>query len=133
MAAPVNTEPPAGRTTTFVAVDDRVLPRLQTWCRMAGIELRPTELGGVVSYALVPATAEALVSARRRLGLSEREVEVLQGIAAGHTNGEIAERLFVSTDTVKTHVQRLLAKLGVGDRSAAVNVAWQNGLLGGAR
>jgi ATP/maltotriose-dependent transcriptional regulator MalT len=54
---------------------------------------------------------------------------VLQLIAAGSTNREVAERLFISEATVKTHLLHLFAKLGVNDRAAAVGAAFERGLL----
>ena len=55
-----------------------------------------------------------------RLGISKRELEVLQTAAEGLSNQEIAERLFVSTSTVKTHVSNVLAKLDAGRRTEAI-------------
>ena len=57
------------------------------------------------------------------LGISEREHEVLQLLAAGHSNREIAERLHVSPNTVKTHLARLYEKLDVSRRTQAVQAA----------
>jgi len=53
-------------------------------------------------------------------GLSVREAEVMSLIASGQTNGEIAARLFLAEKTVKNHVRRIYAKLGVGSRPAAI-------------
>jgi DNA-binding NarL/FixJ family response regulator len=58
-------------------------------------------------------------------GLTVRETEVLVEIAAGHSNAEIASRLFVSEATVKTHVNHLLAKTGCRDRAALVGYAYR--------
>ncbi|AMT69086.1 response regulator [Mycobacteroides immunogenum] len=61
--------------------------------------------------------------------LSSREREVLRMIATGQTVPAIAKELFLAPSTVKTHVQRLYEKLGVGDRAAAVAEAMRRGLL----
>lgn len=56
-------------------------------------------------------------------GMTQREVEILALIAQGLTNGEIAERLFLSNHTVKTHINRIFAKTGSRDRVAAISYA----------
>ena len=71
----------------------------------------------------MPARPDALAE------LTPRETEVLRLVAEGLSNGEIAERLVVSDETIKTHVSRVLAKLGVRDRTQAVVVAYESGLV----
>ncbi|MCC5579725.1 helix-turn-helix transcriptional regulator [Microtetraspora sp. AC03309] len=61
------------------------------------------------------------VDDRTQTSLSKRETEVMDLIAVGHSNGEIAQRLFLSEKTVKNHVNRIYAKLGVESRNAAIN------------
>jgi len=56
-------------------------------------------------------------------GLTQREAEILSLIAQGLTNGEIAERLFLSNHTIKTHINRIFAKTGSRDRVAAIGYA----------
>src|SRR6201986_885680 len=61
--------------------------------------------------------------------LSQRELEVLELVAAGATNRDAAARLFISEATVKSHLMNIYAKLGVSDRAAAVGEAFNRGLL----
>ena len=62
-------------------------------------------------------------------GLTEREREVVALVAAGLSNDEIAERLYVSPLTAKTHVNRAMTKLGARDRAQLVVIAYQSGLV----
>jgi DNA-binding NarL/FixJ family response regulator len=74
-----------------------------------------------------PAAPEALRA------LTDREREVLTLVAAGLSNDAIAERLFVSPSTAKTHVNRAMMKLGARDRAQLVVIAYQTGLVRGPR
>ncbi|MBU1107788.1 MAG: response regulator transcription factor [Candidatus Riflebacteria bacterium] len=88
---------------------------------------------------LHPKVASQLIQAlttqnrtRKELGASElssREMQVLKLIAEGNTNMEIAEVLFISEKTVKSHVTNILSKLHLSDRTKAAVFAWQNGLI----
>ena len=66
---------------------------------------------------------------REDLGITRREFEILELIAQGMSNREIAEKLFVSENTVKTHSSRVLGKLGARRRTQAVQMGKELGLL----
>ncbi|WP_329533186.1 response regulator transcription factor [Streptomyces sp. NBC_01450] len=81
---------------------------------------------------LAPRVAEKLVARMRRPAqdpLTDRETDVLNAVADGLTNAEIGRRLVIAEATVKTHLLRLFAKLDVNDRTRAVVVAMERGLL----
>jgi DNA-binding NarL/FixJ family response regulator len=61
-------------------------------------------------------------------GLTQREVEILSLIAQDLTNGEIAERLFLSNHTIKTHINRIFAKTASRDRVAAIGYAQRHNI-----
>jgi two-component system NarL family response regulator len=87
------------------------------WAVRAGQTRLPPEIAAkVVTHLSAPA-------------LSLREVEVLQLLALGKSNRAIAASLFLSVDTIKTHITHILHKLGVNDRTQAVTVALKRGLV----
>ncbi|MGC1296165.1 MAG: response regulator transcription factor, partial [Alloacidobacterium sp.] len=61
--------------------------------------------------------------------LSAREIEVLKHVAGGNRNREIAERLFISEETVKVHIKHIMEKLGASDRTQAVAIAVRRGIM----
>ena len=132
--------------TTF-DLDEYVYSALRAGA--AGFLLKDTPPEKLIEAVRVVAAGEALLapSVTRRLveefaaktsattpvsgldDLTERETEVLQAMARGLSNAEIAEALFVGETTVKTHVGRVLMKLGVRDRVQAVVAAYESGLI----
>lgn len=81
--------------------------------------------------ALAPVIASRLLDRMRapRVSLSSREIEVLELVAAGRSNSEVADALFVSETTVKSHLAHIFSKLDVSSRTAAVSAARQKGIL----
>lgn len=76
-----------------------------------------------------PASFDGNPKAAESLGISPRELEVLQALASGLANKEIARQLEVSPNTVKTHVARLFEKLGAQRRTEAIRKARELGLV----
>jgi DNA-binding NarL/FixJ family response regulator len=95
--------------------------------------LSPAATTGLISRFLAqndPADDDRDPARGERLdSLTVREREVLVQVAGGHSNDEIAERLEVSPLTVKTHVNRAMAKLGARDRAQLVVIAYESGLV----
>jgi DNA-binding NarL/FixJ family response regulator len=75
-------------------------------------------------------SADSAAAGRRLASLTEREREVLTALAQGSTNTEIAEELVLSESTIKTHVSKVLAKIGARDRVHAVIIAYEAGIVG---
>lgn len=90
--------------------------------------LSPSVTRRVIKWVVSQAPADRALAERVAL-LTPREQEVLQLVASGATNGEIAAQLFVSEATVKTHFGRILSKLGLRDRVQAVILAYESGFV----
>ena len=131
--------------TTFDA-DEYVFAALRAGA--SGFLLKDASAEDLVAAVRIVAAGEALLapSVTRRLiadyaarpepkrrttlsQLTERELEVMRLVAAGQTNAEIAGGLFLSEQTVKTHVSRILSKLGLRDRTQMVVAAYESGLV----
>jgi DNA-binding CsgD family transcriptional regulator len=96
-----------------------------------GLKLTKTRQEIVVKEVSIPAGQPFVLNERKRenLGITRRELDVLELIAQGMSNREIAEKLFVSENTVKTHSSRVFDKLGAKRRTQAVQLGKEFGLL----
>ena len=85
----------------------------------------------IIKEVAVPTASEFVLNEERQreLGITRRELEILELIARGLSNREIAEKLFVSENTVKTHSSRVFDKLGVKRRTQAVQAGKEMGLI----
>jgi DNA-binding NarL/FixJ family response regulator len=96
---------------------------------LAARTIRPATTSVPMQRGDVPQAGVVAEVPRRRVDLTERELQVLRGMADGKSNAEIGRELFVSEDTVKTHARRLFRKLGARDRAHAVASAFRAGLV----
>jgi DNA-binding CsgD family transcriptional regulator len=94
-----------------------------------GLKLTRTRETVLVREVTVSGPFERNEARREQLGITPREVEIIEAMAAGLSNREIAERLFVSENTVKTHAARLFDKLSARRRTQAVQLAKEAGLI----
>ncbi|MFI0545218.1 DNA-binding NarL/FixJ family response regulator [Streptomyces canus] len=83
----------------------------------------------ITRFLAAPGLGTRLAATDDLSGLTAREREVMAWVAEGHSNEEIAEKLFVSPLTVRTHVHRAMTKLGARDRAQLVVMAYQSGLV----
>ncbi len=117
---------PEGYIRTFIDVGSGLVPILRTAVQKgitpeyAGRILTILGTNPKVTTTKVPALAEAL---------SDREIQVLRLVTAGLSNREIAERLYITTGTAKTHLHNLCGKLGVRNRTEAAARARELDLL----
>jgi len=129
--------------TTF-GTDEHVLGALRAGARGFLLKNSPADAlvdavrraaagGAVLDPAVTPAVVAAAAGERSeappQVDLTRRELEVLRLLARGRSNAEIADELVVETATVKTHVARVLAKLGARDRAQAAIAAYELGLV----
>ena len=91
--------------------------------------LSPAATKGLITRLLAQPSPGDLVDPQRLATLTPREREVLALVGTGLANDEIAERLFVTPVTVKTHANRAMAKLGARDRAQLVVIAYETGLV----
>jgi DNA-binding NarL/FixJ family response regulator len=96
---------------------------------IAKLLVQQAKNGGSSAGTSAPAPTEALSAKNDAYGLSEREFQVLQCIAAGLNNKEIAEKLFLSEGTVKNYISSIYSKMDVRDRIQAARKAQEEGLL----
>jgi two-component system, NarL family, response regulator LiaR len=96
-----------------------------------GLKLTGTKQRVVVKEVPVPAGEPLIPDEKKRedLGITRRELEILELMAQGMSNREIAEKLYVSENTVKTHSSRVFDKLGAKRRTQAVQLGREFGLL----
>ena len=141
-------DPPKILVLTTFDLDDYVYEALRSGA--SGFLLKDASAGELAHAVRLVAAGDALLApgVTRRLiaefarmgaprgptgkqleGLTERESEVLALVARGMSNGEIADHLVVADQTVKTHVSRILMKLGLRDRTQAVVLAYETGLV----
>jgi DNA-binding NarL/FixJ family response regulator len=76
-----------------------------------------------------PEIAAQIVEHLSDEALTEREVEVLREIAGGNRNRDIAEKLFITEETVKVHIKHIMEKLGASDRTQAVAIGVRRGII----
>ena len=95
----------------------------------------PSELLDVIRQVhagkkrIPPAIASQLAEHMSSETLTEREVEVLREVAGGNKNRDIANKLFISEETVKVHVKHIMEKLGASDRTQAVTIGVRRGII----
>lgn len=95
----------------------------------------PSELLDVIRQVhagkkrIPPAIASQLAEHMSDETLTEREIEVLREVAGGNKNKEIANKLFISEETVKVHVKHIMEKLGAADRTQAVTIGVRRGII----
>lgn len=134
----IRTEFPEARVvmlTTFEG-DVEIQRALQAGARGYMLKnMPPSELLDVIRQVhagkkrIPPAIASQLAEHLSDETLTEREVEVLREVAGGNRNRHIAEKLFISEETVKVHIKHIMEKLGASDRTQAVAIGVRRGII----
>lgn len=134
----IRSEFPAARVimlTTFEG-DVEIQRALQAGARGYLLKnMPPSELLDVIRQVhagkkrIPPEIASQLLEHMSDEVLTEREIEVLREVADGNRNREIAERLFISEETVKVHMKHIMEKLGASDRTQAVSIGLRRGII----
>ncbi|MDF2761022.1 MAG: h16, partial [Thermomicrobiales bacterium] len=115
-----------GYLRTFVAEEERLTPLL----RHAAARISHRDyVKSIMAEITQAAVASPLGPSDMPDALSEREIEVLRLVAAGLSNRAIGQHLFISEKTVKTHLSNIMGKLGVGNRTQAVDQGRYLGLV----
>ncbi|MFY9741526.1 MAG: response regulator transcription factor [Candidatus Sulfotelmatobacter sp.] len=115
--------------------DVQVLRALQAGARAYLLKGHDRELVGTIHAVyegrkiIPPEIAAELAEHATDEALSEREVDVLRLIAAGNSNKQIADQLFVAEATIKSRISNLMSKLGASDRAHAVTIALKRGII----
>ena len=121
--------------TTF-AGDVEIRRALQAGARAYLLKsMKPSEMMEVIRQVhqgrkrILPEIAEQLAQYYADEVLTAREIEVLELIAGGNRNRDIAEKLFITEETVKVHVKHIMEKLGASDRTQAVAIGVRRGMI----
>jgi ATP/maltotriose-dependent transcriptional regulator MalT len=134
VALTADTQPAAPPYGAAMLVDPNAVEGVTLLLRAGGFTVteQSHSLAQVPRYTVT--TVGSIARRKEELGglLSERELQVLQGMARGMSNAAIGRLYHLSEDTIKTHARRLFRKLRVADRAHAVAIGYERGILGGA-
>ena len=136
--AAIRAEQPAARIIVLTTYRGDMLARRAIAAGAAGYLLKSTlrrELAATIravhagQRCIPPEVAAGLVTHFDTQALSEREIQVIRLIAAGSSNKRIAQQLDITEETVKTHIRNLMAKMSARDRTHAVTIALERGII----